>query len=222
MTSQKPGNVLHEGFDYPLSKLDPFGDHIDPPSVALYETIVVKGPDGRTHPGLAESWEISEDKLQWKFHLRPGARYHSGDRADAKAVVAALERLRWGFHGGKQIWYWDPVDKVWPEGEETIVFSLHHPYVRLPSLLWGTHTAIHNDALVERTSGRHGYELADGTGPFKFVSWSEERVALERWDEYPGSKANFLTGGAPKLDRIEWVMMLDPADRVAALERGEV
>ena len=38
--------VLREGFDYPLSKLDPFGDHIDPPSVALYETLVVKGPDG--------------------------------------------------------------------------------------------------------------------------------------------------------------------------------
>ena len=47
--------ILHEGFDYPFSRLDPFGDHIDPPSVAIYETVVVKGPDGEAHPALADA-----------------------------------------------------------------------------------------------------------------------------------------------------------------------
>ena len=220
-TSSTQGTFLREGFDYPLSRIDPFGDHIDPPSIALYETLVVKGPDGEAHPGLAESWTISDDKLTWRFQLRPGARFHSGARADAKAVIAALEQLRWGFHGGNQLWYWDPVDKVTADGDETLLFTLHHPYVRLPSLLWGTHTAIHNEALRASEPERHGFELADGTGPFRFVSWSQERVELERWPEYPGSKAKFLSGPA-KLDRIEWISMLDPADRVAALEHGEV
>ena len=214
--------VLREGFDYPLSKLDPFADHIDPPSVALYETLVAKGPDGEAHPGLAESWTISDDKLTWRFRLRPGARFHSGDRADGPAVLAALEQLRWGFHEGNQLWYWDPVDKVYPDGDETLVFTLHHPYVRLPSLLWGTHTAIHNEALRAREADRHGYELADGTGPFRFVSWAQDRVVLERWPDYPGPQRGFLAGGPAKLDRIEWTMLLDPAERVTALERGEV
>ncbi|MCC6792462.1 MAG: ABC transporter substrate-binding protein [Thermomicrobiales bacterium] len=220
-SEQNANRTLREGFDYPLSKIDPFGDHIDPPSVALYETLVVKGPDGRAHPGLAERWEISDDKLTWRFHLRPGARFHSGDRADAPAVIAAMEMLRWGFHQGNQLWYWDPVDRVYPEGEETIVFTLHHPYVRLPSLLWGTHTAIHNEALRAREPERHGYELADGTGPFRLVSWAQERVELERWPEYPGSQAGFLSGRG-NVDRIEWISMLEPDDRVATLERGEV
>jgi len=215
--------VLREGFDYPFSKLDPFGDHIDPPSVALYETLVVKGPDGKAHPGLAESWTISADKLTWRFKLRPGARFHSGDRADAEAVVRSLDRLRWGFHAGNQLWYWDPVDHAFASGEEEITFTLHHPYVRLPSLLWGTHTAIHNEGFRERFGDRHGYEVADGTGPFRFVSWSLERVELDRWPEYPGSTATFLSptsGTAP--DRIEWIAELDPTERVAALERGDV
>jgi peptide/nickel transport system substrate-binding protein len=221
--SSAPRNrLLREGFDYPLSKLDPFGDHIDPPSVALYETLVVKGPDGAAHPGLAESWTISDDKLTWRFRLRSGARFHSGDRVDAPAVIAALERLRWGFHGGNQLWYWDPVDRVFADGEETIVFTLHHPYVRLPSLLWGTHTAIHNEALRAREPERHGYALADGTGPFRFASWSQERVVLERWPDYPGSRAGFLSGGQARLDFVEWTSILDPSDRVHALERGEV
>jgi peptide/nickel transport system substrate-binding protein len=207
-----------------LSRLDPFGDHIDPPSVALYETIVVKGPDGQAHPGLAESWEISPDRLTWRFRLRPNARFHSGAPCDADAVVAALGPLRWGHYDPpRQLWYWDPVDTVRAEGTETVVFTLHHPYVRLPSLLWGTHTAIYNQRLRAADAERFGYELADGTGPFRFVSWSPERVVLERWPAYPGSQAGFLaTGGPAKLDRIVWTMLLDPTARVAALERGEV
>jgi peptide/nickel transport system substrate-binding protein len=214
--------VLREGFDYPLSKLDPFGDHIDPPSVALYETLIVKGPDGKAHPGFADSWTISDDKLTWRFQLRPGATFHSGDRADAAAVIRGLEQLRWGFHEGNQLWYWDPVDKVYADGDETLVFTLHHPYVRLPSLLWGTHTAIHNEELRAREPDRHGHELADGTGPFRFVSWSQDQVVLERWPEYRGSASGFLSGGPANIDRISWQMMLDPAERIDALERGEV
>jgi len=214
---------LREGFDYPLSRLDPFGDHIDPPSVAIYETVVVKGPDGGAHPALAESWDISEDKLRWTFHIRPGLRFHSGDPCDAPAVLQALEQLRWGFHGGRQLWYWDPVDTVVANDERTLTFTLHHPYVRLPSLLWGTHTAIHNEARRARYPDGSGYQYADGTGPFRLVSYTPERVVAERWADYPGSPARFLaTGGPAHLAGIEWTMLLDPAERVAALEAGTV
>ncbi|MDQ3413071.1 MAG: ABC transporter substrate-binding protein [Chloroflexota bacterium] len=216
-------SMLREGFDYPLSRLDPFGDHIDPPSLAVYETIVVKGPDGAAQPALAESWTVSDDGLSWRFRIRPGLRFHSGDPCDAPAILAALEMLRWGFHGGRQLWYWDPVDTVTAEDATTLVFTLHHPYVRLPSLLWGTHTAIYNEARRATNPDNSGFTFADGTGPFRFVSYAPGRVVVERWADYPGSPARFLaTGGPARLDRIEWTMQLDPADRVAALEAGAV
>ena len=216
--------TLREAFDYPLSRLDPFGDHIDPPSVAIYETLVVKGPDGTAQPGLAESWDISGDKLTWRFRLRPGARFHSGDRCDAAAVVEALYHLRWDHYDPpRQLWYWDAVDRVWAEGEETVAVGLHFPYVRLPSLLWGTHTAIYNQALRARQSEEFGRTIADGTGPFRMKSWSQERAVAERWEGYAGSKAAFLAPPASDgLREIEWISMLDPKARVAALERGEV
>jgi peptide/nickel transport system substrate-binding protein len=217
--------ILHEGFDYPLSQLDPFGDHIDPPSVAIYETVVVKGPDGNAHPALAGDWTISEDEKTWRFHIRPGLRFHSGDSCDAPAIVAALDRLRWGFHGGRQLWYWDPVDQLYAEDAETLVITLYYPYVRLPSLLWGTHTAIHNEARRAADPEGSGYAFADGTGPYRFVSYSLDQVVAERWEDYPGSPAAFLQpNGAPgePVERIEWTAMLEPKDRVAALERGEV
>ncbi|CAN5476775.1 hypothetical protein BH23CHL4_BH23CHL4_23510 [soil metagenome] len=217
--------ILNEGFDYPLSRLDPFGDHIDPPSVAIYETVVVKGPDGEAHPALADRWDISGDKLTWRFHIRPGLRYHSGDPCDAPAIVAALDRLRWGFHGGRQLWYWDPVDKLYADDAETLVITVHYPYFRLPSLLWGTHTAILNEAKRAADPDGSGYQFADGTGPFRLVSYNPDKVVAERWQDYPESPARFRKpGNAPgtPVGRIEWISMLEPKDRVAALENGEV
>lgn len=215
--------ILHEAFDYPFSRVDPYGDHIDPPSVAVYETVVVKGPNGMPQPGLADRWEISPDKLTWRFHIPPGRTFHSGDPCDAPAIRAALDGLRWGLHGGRQLWYWDPVDRMWAEDPETLVLSLHHPYARLPSLLWGTHTAVYNPTRRARDPEASGYTYADGTGPFRFVSHSLEQVVAERWPGYPGSPAPFLaTGGPAPLARIEWTALLDPKERVAALERGEI
>lgn len=214
---------LREAFDYPLSRLDPFADHIDPPSVAVYETLMVKGPDGNAHPGLATSWTISNDGLRWTLRLRDGARFHSGDPCNARAVVEALEALRWGFHGGQQLWYWDPVDTVQPLGDDQIVFALHYPYSRLPSLLWGTHTAIHNERRRAADPEGSGIDWADGTGPFRFESYAQERIEVSRWTDYPGSEADFLRPtGQPVVDRISWITILDPAERVAALEEGSV
>ena len=87
--------ILREAFDYALSPVTPTGPHIDPCHVAVYETLVVKGPDGASLPGLAESWRVSDDGLEWRFRLRPGARFHSGEPCDAAAVLDALMHLRY-------------------------------------------------------------------------------------------------------------------------------
>ena len=39
-------------------------------------------------PGLAESWEVSDDGLAWTFHLREGVVFHDGSSFDANDVVA--------------------------------------------------------------------------------------------------------------------------------------
>ena len=214
--------ILREAFDYPFSRLDPLGDHIDPPSVAIYETLLVKGPDWRGHPMLAGGWEVSEDGFEWRLRLRPGMRFHSGDRCDAPAVLAALEHLRDHAQPGRRLWYWDPVETLAVTGEEELVFRLRHPYSRLPALLWGTHTAVYNEARRARDDKGSGRAWADGTGPFRLVSWSPERVVAEAWDTYPGAPAEFLQPGPARASRIEWLAILDEDERLEALERGQV
>ncbi len=171
---------------------------------------------------LAERWDVSSDGLEWCVTLRPGLRFHSGASCDAAAVLAALEQLRNHAQPGRKLWYWDPVDTARAVDECTIVFRLHHPYSRLPALLWGTHTAVYNEALRARDDDGSGRTFADGTGPFRLVSWSPERVVAEAWQGYPGALAGFLEPGPERLSRIEWISILDEHERLDALERGEV
>ena len=88
---------LDEVFEYRFTRLDPVrGDHIDPPTLAIYETLLTKGPDGLPRAGLAEAWAVSDDGLTWTLRLRGGARFHSGRACDAHAVGEALDLCRWG------------------------------------------------------------------------------------------------------------------------------
>ena len=214
--------ILREAFDYPFSRLDPTGAHIDPPSVAIYEPLLVKGPDWRPYGLLARDWTISDDGLEWRFELRPGLRFHSGAACDAPAIIETYENLRWEFEGAPQLWYWDPVDTAKADGPDRLVFRLHYPYARLPSLLWGTHTAVHHEAMRKAEGERFGYDVADGTGPYRLVSWSPERVVADRWAGYPEPFPAFLREPGAPPERIEWIALTDPADRLAALEAGEV
>jgi ABC-type transport system substrate-binding protein len=205
--------IVREAFDYAFSRLDPTGAHIDPPHIAVYELLMTKGRDRRPEPAVARSWTTSADGLTWRLELVPGLRFHSGEPCDAAAVVEALDALRHDFPQG-QLWYWDPVDEVRPVGAATLEFTLHHPYARLPSLLWGTHSTIYNQRLRARDPARHGHDVADGTGPFRLRSWSPERIVVERSASYHGA--------APRVDGIEWLAILDESSRLEALESDAV
>ncbi len=44
-------------------------------------------------PGMAESWEVSDDLLTWTFHLRHGATWSDGEQCDAHDFVFGLQRI---------------------------------------------------------------------------------------------------------------------------------
>ena len=86
--------VLHKGNYGEPQGLDPHVTTGIPENyvlTALFEGLVVKNPSTlEVEPGVAESWEVSDDGLVYTFHLRPNARWSNGDPLTA-------EDFRWSW-----------------------------------------------------------------------------------------------------------------------------
>lgn len=62
--------------------------------ISMYETLLKFDKDRNLIPSLAESWEVSDDKKTYTFHLRKGVQFHRGYGEFTSADVAyTLERL---------------------------------------------------------------------------------------------------------------------------------
>ena len=57
----------------------------------IFEGLFRIGFDDKPEPGLAKSWDISEDGLTWTFHLRDGLKWHDGSALTA-------DHFRYGFY----------------------------------------------------------------------------------------------------------------------------
>ena len=61
----------------------------------VLETLVrVRPGTSEVEPGLAQTWQVSADKLTWTFELRPGASFSDGTPLDALAVKENFDRWR--------------------------------------------------------------------------------------------------------------------------------
>lgn len=55
----------------------------------VFEGLLTKDPDGKLVPGMADTWETSEDGLTWTFHLKDGVTWSNGDLLTAHDFVYA-------------------------------------------------------------------------------------------------------------------------------------
>jgi peptide/nickel transport system substrate-binding protein len=170
-------------------------------------------------PGLAESWEVSPDKLTWTFHLRKGVTFHDGEPWNADAAIFNYDRqinrgsatfdTALNSVGGIVLAGMTEAKKV---DDMTIEILTAKPNADLPATLalgaFGSPKAI-------KEMGKSFAEHPVGTGPFKFESLTRgQQLVLARNENY--------YRGAPKLDRLILKPMPEVTARMAALRSGEV
>jgi peptide/nickel transport system substrate-binding protein len=61
--------------------------------LTMYDTITVLDNGFQPRPGLAESWESSNDAKTWTFRLRKSVKFHDGTPMTAKDVAYSLKFL---------------------------------------------------------------------------------------------------------------------------------
>lgn len=59
----------------------------------LYEGLTRKDADGKVIPGIAETWDVSDDQKTYTFHLRKDAKWSNGDPVTAHDFEYAWKRV---------------------------------------------------------------------------------------------------------------------------------
>jgi len=175
----------------------------------LYENLVQVDAQGELHGQIAHSWEVSQDGLAYTFHLRPGVRFHDGTPCDAEAVRESFLRLLDPATAVPHPEYFGNITQVEVLDTLSVRFVLKEPDPAfLPTLALG-------DAVVTPVSADLSTRPVS-TGPFRFSKWRPgDRLVLERNSDY-------YLPGIPKLDRVEFRFIPDPAAQLAALRAGDV
>ncbi len=91
---------------------------------AVYETLINVPADDLTalEPGLATSWEVSDDGLTYTFHLREGVTFSSGNPMTAEDVRFSWMRLK--NIKGNPSFYADAIDSITVVDDHTLEVTL--------------------------------------------------------------------------------------------------
>src|SRR3954468_19672880 len=169
---------------------------------------------------MVESEENSSDGLTWTFKLRPGLKFHDGAPVLAKDVVASL--TRWCARDSMGVMIKALQQELVAVDERTVKWVPKKPFPKM-LLALGKNSTPMAFIMPERIAKTDPFKQIDeyiGSGPMKFAKGGFEKFADYKPRE---EKASWLAGGKNMLvDRIEWVVMPDPATASAALQNGEV
>ncbi len=219
----------------------------------IFETLVSLKP-GTTElePGLAKSWEISDDGLTYTFELQEGVTFHDGEPFNAEAVCANFDRW-YNFEGSFQnpsaSYYWQTVfggfAKTDPESgapadsyyesctavdEGTVEIKLTKPSSAILGALSLTSFAMASPKALEEFGANEG--TVDDEGVFRPTgSFGTEHpigtgpFKFESWtrgDRLTIARYDDYWGDKAKLDKVIFRPIPDNAARLQALQTGEI
>ncbi|MDA1061805.1 MAG: ABC transporter substrate-binding protein [Chloroflexi bacterium] len=220
----KAGGVLTHGHTIAPSNIDPIvsgaGGTVTVPN-AIYDRLVehhhgfdVSFNEIEIDPGLASSWELSEDGLALTFNLRDDVSWQNIDPLNGRKFTAedakfALERYQsdGSVHKAlvRKIASIDAVD------ETTLKLTLSEPWPDALTTLGTRFMTMHPRELVDDDSISSN---AIGTGPMILKELLEDRAVFEKNPDY--------WKGEVLLDGLEILSIPDKATRLARYRVGQL
>ncbi|MBB6486292.1 ABC transporter substrate-binding protein [Rhizobium lusitanum] len=188
----------------------------------VFDPLVRRNKNLQLEPALATSWEVIEP-TRWRFKLRQGVKFHEGQPFNADDVVATILReIDPGARNRENLPAVIGAEKV---DDYTVDIILRGPYPLLLNDLAAVYIMSkpwmqQHDALKPGNASTgvvtYASNHANGTGPFKLVSYEPDSKSVfavnESWWDKPQHN---LTG-------VEYRPIASNATRVAALLSGEL
>lgn len=225
--AQEAEETLTYGLTLVPSGIDPHihsSSELGIPLRSVYDTLVYRDAETLEFvPGLAESWEVSEDGLVYTFHLRSDVTFHDGTPFNADAVRISFERvLSEDANSLKAAQLLGPVERVEVVDDTTVRLTLASPFAPLMDGISQPYLGIASPAaLAEYDTATYQFHQV-GTGPYRFVEYVvNDRLVLERNPDYAWGPSTVINLTVPDVDRIVFRFFTDPPSRALALQSGE-
>ncbi|MDU2066044.1 MAG: ABC transporter substrate-binding protein [Sporomusaceae bacterium] len=203
------------GVENESDKVNPiFADEHDDAISLIFSGLVRYDDKNEPIPDMAESWDISSDKLTYTFHLKKNIKWHDGQPFTADDVKFTIEAalnpknnsmIRERFEEIKAVQIMDPY---------TVKIVLKTPFPLLVNVM---STGMLPKHLLEgKDINNNAFNAAPiGTGPFKFVEWKK--------GQYMKLAANQdFYRQSPKSEQVILKYLPDQNVRALQLETGEI
>ena len=174
-------------------------------------------------PDLASEWDVSDDGTEWRFSLRSGVTWHDGSPLRAEDVVFSFRRaidppagITIGRAGAISRYVSSP-EQIFEEDGDVVIRTDFAAASFFPTLA-SVYLSIYPKAATEALNppSMTSFSSVIGTGPFKAGNAVRgSRYELDRNDDY-------YEPGLPYLDGVEFLVMPEPAVRMAALRDGQI
>src|SRR5258707_1257337 len=177
---------------------------------------------------VVEAEDVTADGLTWTFRLRAALTFHEGEPVLARDVVASL--ARWQARDNMGLMLRGIENELAAVDDRTFRWGLKKPFAKMLVALGkiGTPSCFIMPARIAATDPFKPINDYVGSGPMKFVrsEWVPgAKAVFEKFADYlPRQEPNsWLAGGKQmSLERIEWIVMPDPATASSALQNGEI
>ena len=195
-------------------------------SLAVFDTLY--GLDEMLAPQLQmlAGERIENDGRQWDLTLRDGLKFHDGTPVLARDVVASLRRS--GQRDALVGVLAGLTEEMAAIDDKTVRIRLKAPFALMRDAL-AQYSACIMPERIARTDGNAQIPEVVGSGPLRFVANERvpgSKVVFARSETYvprPDGRPSFTAG--PKtvhFDRVEWLMLPDPATAAAAVANNEI
>jgi peptide/nickel transport system substrate-binding protein len=183
----------------------------------IYDTLVEEAGISNFIPGLAETWDVSDDGLVWTFKIREGVTFHDGTPLNAEEVAWSLN---WTLEYEPETFsfYLANFEEIVALDDTTLQVTLSDPVGNMEYLLmyvWILPRSVWEGMTYDDIMEFEDLSAGIGTGPYKLVEWVEgEYLILEANEDY--------WRGAPAIDRMVWQEFATEDAMVQALQAGEI
>lgn len=200
----------------------------------VMEGLVKLDKDGKIVPGVAESWEKSEDGKTWTFKLRKDSKWSNGDTVTAKdfeyswkrtldpATASTYGFIMYDIVGAKDynLGNVDNADGVGIKAldDYTLQVELVRPVHYFDSLMFFKSFLPQNQKVVEQFGQEYGTDKDKMVynGPFTLTEWKLE-------DIYTMSKnPNYWDASGVKIEKVNTKIVKDSNASLNLYEAGEI